>query len=135
MPLTPSPLERERSLTVAADVVHLSALRAHTAGVARSAGAPDHITEQLELIVSELATNEIQHAGASDVTVAVEPVPTGWQVDVSSTDHSVCTIAPQLPGTHEPTGRGLFLVAAMTNGVDAVIVDGTRHLRCVVPTS
>lgn len=120
-------------MTVTADVVHLAALRAHAAGVARSSGASCEITEQLELIVSELATNEIQYARPLDVTVSVEWIPAGWQVDVSSADHSVCTTAPRLPPTHQATGRGLFLVTSMTNGLDAVLVDGTRHLRCVVP--
>ena len=121
----------DHRVTVDADVAHLGALRSHVATLARASGAPDDIIEQFELVVSELATNVMQHSEAPQVTVAFERVEHGWLVDVSDADGLDRLNVPERPDPEQLSGRGLFLVHAMMDEVDLVEVGDTRHIRCL----
>jgi len=118
-------------VTVDADSANLATLRAHVASLARASGAPVEIVEQLELVVSELATNVMQHSDAAEVTVAFERMDEGWVVDVSDADGLEQYGVPTMADPAALSGRGLFLVHAVMDEVDLVEIDGSRHIRCL----
>ena len=65
------------------------------------------LTDTVTLLVSELVTNAVVHAG-SDVEVMVRLTPTAARVEV--TDASADGVAPRDATTEEDSGRGLALV-------------------------
>lgn len=121
----------ENTVTVDADPAHLATLRSHVASLARASGASDDIVDDFKLVVSELATNVIQHTDASHVTVAFERLEEGWVVDVSDADGLVRLHVPTVADPTRLSGRGLFLVQAVMDVVDLVDVDGRQHIRCL----
>lgn len=123
--------QRGRQLTVDADVANLARVRNYVASVARESGASDHIVEQLELAVSELATNAIQYDPAETLTVVMRCDGTSWTVDVSSADGLVDIDASTQPDPEQLSGRGLFLVDAMMDRLELVKINGRNHIRCV----
>ncbi len=122
---------RGGSLSIAADFANLAAIRAHVVDTARETGAPADAVEALELAVSELATNVIQHDGGDVLTVVLEADDTGWTLDVSNADGLTTVEAPRRPDPSQRSGRGLFLVDALMDRVELFTVGGTQHLRCV----
>jgi anti-sigma regulatory factor (Ser/Thr protein kinase) len=70
------------------------------------------ISEAAAIVVSELATNCVRHAGTG-FTVDVETTPTRLRVAVS--DEGGGTPAPRSPEPSEPTGRGLLLVRELSD--------------------
>ena len=77
------------------------------------AGWDDHegdLTDTVTLLVSELVTNAVLHAG-SDVEVMVRLTATAARIEV--TDASAEPIAPRDATTEEASGRGLALVGSL----------------------
>jgi len=68
------------------------------------------LTDTVTLLVSELVTNAVLHAG-SDVEVTVQLTPTAARVEV--TDASADAPAPRPAATDEDSGRGLALVGSL----------------------
>jgi DNA-binding response OmpR family regulator len=68
------------------------------------------LTDTVTLLVSELVTNAVVHAG-SDVEVSVRLTATAARVEV--TDTSAEAIAPRDAGSDEDSGRGLALVGTL----------------------
>ena len=68
------------------------------------------LTDTVTLLVSELVTNAVLHAG-SDVEVSVRLTPTAARIEV--TDASAEAIAPRDATTEEDSGRGLALVGSL----------------------
>ena len=68
------------------------------------------LTDAVTLLVSELVTNAVLHAG-SDVEVTVQLTPTAARVEV--TDASADAPAPRHAATDEDSGRGLALVGSL----------------------
>ncbi|HEX5224652.1 MAG TPA: ATP-binding protein [Solirubrobacteraceae bacterium] len=75
------------------------------------AGAPEEVVEVAELMVSELATNCVRHAG-SEFEVAINRTADGVRVEV--TDPAVGEPTLRSPSPEEPTGRGLRIVEALS---------------------
>ncbi len=123
--------EKDRQMTVDSDVANLGRLRAHVASVAHDTGASADIVEQLQLVVSELATNAMQYNDADTLTVTVTGDGSSWTIDVSNADGLADIGAPALPDPSALSGRGLFLVDAVMDRVELVDVDGRLHVRCV----
>lgn len=121
----------DRRLTVGADVANLGRLRQHVASAAHDTGATDDIIEQLELVVSELATNAIQYNDADTLTVSVHGDGQSWTIDVSNAGGLVDVDSPTLPDSSALSGRGLFLVDSVMDRVELVDLDGRLHVRCV----
>ena len=122
-------------LTVAANPASLRSLRVAVAAAALDADAPQSIVDEFELIVSELATNVIQHTAAEQITVVFDRVADGWMIDVSDADgldvDTLATLATA--GTPDPSrlsGRGLFIVQSIMDTVELVDIGGHQHLRC-----
>lgn len=118
-------------LTVDADLANLGRLREHVARTAGETGAGDDIVEQLQLVVSELATNAMQYNESDTLTVSVTGDSSSWTIDVSNADDLTGLASPALPEPSALSGRGLFLVDAVMDRVELVDVDGRLHIRCV----
>jgi anti-sigma regulatory factor (Ser/Thr protein kinase) len=65
------------------------------------------LVADLELMVSELATNSVRHAMSGFEVRVVEEEE---QVCVAVTDHGDGTPVPRHPTAADPTGRGLLIV-------------------------
>ena len=68
------------------------------------------LTDTVTLLVSELVTNAVLHAG-SDVEVSVRLTPTAARIEV--TDASAEAITPRDAADDEDSGRGLALVGSL----------------------
>jgi len=68
------------------------------------------LTDTVTLLVSELVTNAVLHAG-SEVEVLVQLTPRGARIEV--TDTSASAIAPRDATADEDSGRGLALVETL----------------------
>lgn len=123
--------QHDGRLTVESNVSNLGRLREHVALSARETGASDDIVEQLQLVVSELATNAMKYHDADTLTVAVHGDGSSWTIDVSNADGLADIEAPSLPDPSALCGRGLFLVDAVMDRVELVDVAGRLHVRCV----
>lgn len=120
----------EQHITVAADTAQLAPLRSQVADLARTAGASDDVVEQFELVVSELATNVIQHSDSAQLTVVFHGNDQRWVLDVSNAPTAVELDTPHLPDPDELSGRGLFIVHAVMDSVELIDIDGNQHIRC-----
>lgn len=77
------------------------------------AGLGTEVVDTAALVISELVTNAVRHAGTGRVSVAVRLVEDLLRIEV-------CDASPQLPRPGLPDllsegGRGLFLVAALVD--------------------
>jgi anti-sigma regulatory factor (Ser/Thr protein kinase) len=75
-------------------------------------GLPEEIVSTVALMVSELATNAVQHA-ATDFEVAIEQVDGEIRVEVSDNGGGQAT--RRSPAPSESSGRGLQLVEVMAD--------------------
>ena len=85
--------------------------------------APTDVREAVELMVSELATNGVRHAGTSfEVTI----LRSGSEIRVEVTDRGKGIPQMRSPTPDEPTGRGLRIIDLLSEqwGVDRVSADG-----------
>jgi len=85
----------------------LSIRSARRFAVSALGGSPARTLEAVELMVSELATNSIRHAGTGfQLTVT----RAGERIRIEVTDHAGGTPRLRHPGPEEPSGRGLQIV-------------------------
>lgn len=103
--------------------------RATTAEVLASVGAPTALVEAAVLVVSELVTNAVRHAGGGDVVLLVE-------ADAASASVGVRDDArrhPELVAAYEGGGRGMLVVSALAQRWHVEEVAGGKvvwaHLR------
>ena len=91
------------------------------------------LSADLELVVSELATNVILHTNRSCIAVGIERTDDSWVIEVDGAEGLVGPIVDQAhPGTELlPGGRGLLIVGALTDSIDVIERDGTHLIRCV----
>lgn len=87
--------------------------------VATLAEAPGELSSTAGLLVSELATNAVRHAGTPSFVVDVEVTP-GGGTRVAVTDTGIGHPIPRTPGPTAEHGRGLQLVETLSTawGVD-----------------
>jgi anti-sigma regulatory factor (Ser/Thr protein kinase) len=99
------------------------------------ADAPAETLDAIELMVSELATNCIRHAGAPfKVTIS----RAADQVRVAVTDRAGGTPTIRSPGPEEPTGRGLLIVETFSDAWGVESHPGTGKsvwFRVTVPAA
>jgi anti-sigma regulatory factor (Ser/Thr protein kinase) len=72
------------------------------------------VSETAALLVSELATNAVVHAGSEFAVTVVYPTTSG-RVRVEVADSDRTQPAPTRPPPHVPHGRGLLLVATLAD--------------------
>jgi anti-sigma regulatory factor (Ser/Thr protein kinase) len=112
--------------------VELSDLRRRVRQFVASVGCVDGLGQDLELVVSELATNVIRHTGAPSMKVHVDVATTGghqqWTVRV---ENQVVPI--RLDGSGPvgvPSGgRGLRIVAAIMDDINVSESEGRMTIR------
>ncbi|MFJ8506956.1 ATP-binding protein [Streptomyces avermitilis] len=73
----------------------------------------DELMHTVELVISELVTNAVRHAGTGKVSLSVQLVQAGLRIEVDDSN----PVLPQLclPDEYAENGRGLFLVAALAD--------------------
>lgn len=122
------------SIGVLASTSALSALRHRVVEFARETGGDDMVAESLELAVSELATNVIEHTSATEIRVAVHHTPSQWTLDVAGADDLDLEVElpdeTALPSPDPAVSRGLFVTRSVMDSVATVAVDGHRVVRC-----
>jgi PAS domain S-box-containing protein len=82
--------------------------------LAQLPGASDGEADALVLMLSELATNAVQHA-ATDFEVGVRVTPDGRRVRVEVTDAATGFPTPQDQAADAPHGRGLHIVRTLAD--------------------
>lgn len=98
---------------------------------------PAETRDAIELMVSELATNCVEHA-RSDFELAIELSPRAIRVEAR--DEGPGRPTPRSPAPSEPSGRGLRIVEAMSDdwgvgiGRDEKIVWFTIRANVSAPT-
>jgi anti-sigma regulatory factor (Ser/Thr protein kinase) len=104
--------------------VHTSSVsraRGWVGGRIRDWGLPEQVSDTARLLVSELVTNAILHAGGTRVVVCLRPaVPArsdGARVRMEVVDEGTGPgrPAPRLAAAHEENGRGLMLLDALAD--------------------
>ena len=120
----------EHELVVPSAAVEIAPLRHRVAELAREDGVDATIVDDLELVVSELATNVLLHSDAETISVIVRREPGRWVLDVADADGLENTGPDTLPDPDALTGRGLFIVKAMMDEVELIDDGNRRRLRC-----
>ena len=82
--------------------------------IAQLPGASDDEADALVLMLSELATNAVQHA-ATEFEVGVRVAPDGHLVRVEVTDAAAGFPTPQEQIAEAPHGRGLHIVRTLAD--------------------
>lgn len=116
-------------LTAASDPAMIAGLRHRVAELARESGADDDVIHDLELVVSELATNVVQHTDSSTIRMIFRREPSQWVLDVDDADH-LHDLDVTAPAPTALTGRGLFIVKSVMDDVEIVDDHGRRRIRC-----
>ena len=120
----------EQRLTASSDTSEIASLRRRVAEIARNHGAAEQIVGDLELAVSELATNVAQHADTDSIGVVVRCGVDRWTIEVDDADGLETLSDTALPGPDALSGRGLFIVQSVMDEVELIDDDGHRRLRC-----
>ncbi|MDP9464333.1 MAG: ATP-binding protein [Actinomycetota bacterium] len=112
------------------------AARQFVTEILRGHRAPTSMISDYELVVSELATNIIEHGNGSHLVISVNVAdPEWWEVEVvggtSAAPHQVFhpdtwTVA----GAAQASGRGLGIVRHLMDHVAADTTDGQISIRC-----
>ncbi|MEV0383386.1 ATP-binding protein [Nonomuraea sp. NPDC050643] len=75
---------------------------------------------ELEAVASELVANAVVHGGGAWVRLSLRPEVEGgrryWRVAVVDPGRSGSVPMPRMPALSEESGRGLWVVDALTNG-------------------
>ncbi len=117
-------------LDVPADTSELTVVRREVRRFVTGAGGDAFVADDFELVVSELATNVIEHTSSPRLTIRMGRTAEDWILDVADVDDVHILDHVSLPDHRQLTGRGLFVVASLVDEL-AVIDDGDRHaVRC-----
>ena len=124
-----------RTWRLPADLESVRVARLATLDHVAEMPAADVDPDDLELIVSELVTNAIEHGAGDDVVVTVRSGPQGAvEVTVANAvdgDPYVPTDL-MLPGPDEVKGRGLAISGALSESLRVVRRPGTVEVTVVV---
>jgi serine/threonine-protein kinase RsbW len=113
-----------------ADPAELSTVRRRIRDYLQNVGTATEIVEDIELVVSELATNVIEHTTSTSLTILVGRVDDDWFVDVADVDDLSILDDVALPNVTEPAGRGLFVVSSIVDDIRIVHDAGNYAIRC-----
>lgn len=140
-------LPRSRRFSVPAAESSVPVVRHQVLGLLRSWGLPDteEAGDTVELVLSELTTNAVQHACGPTraVTVALQARPDGL-LRLGVTDDSPGTPMTCQAGADAESGRGLAIAEMLTAELDGAITverhpDGSKtvwaHFPGVLPSS
>ncbi|MCX4455759.1 ATP-binding protein [Streptomyces sp. NBC_01728] len=95
----------------------------------------DEVVHTAELVISELVTNAVRHAGTGHVSMTVRLIATVLRIEVCDSS----PVLPQLglPDECSENGRGLFLVAALADqyGAEPTSTGKRCWAEIALPTS
>lgn len=117
-------------LHVPADTSELSGIRRSVRNYISTSGGDDEVAGDLELVVSELATNVLEHTDSHTLTIVLERIDDEWVLDVADVDDLQILDDVSLPDQHQVAGRGLFVVASLVDDLRIVEDGGRCALRC-----
>lgn len=92
----------------------MSAARRFAAQAVSELGGTPGATSEVQLLVSELATNAVVHAG-TPMRLSVLRGTDGLRVEVRDDDPHVPASPTHMPGPTETGGRGILLVDALAD--------------------
>lgn len=78
-----------------------------------SAELDDDVVHTAALVISELLTNAVRYAGAGQISLTARLIGTVLRIEVC--DSNSLLPEPDLPAEDSESGRGLLLVAALTD--------------------
>jgi two-component sensor histidine kinase len=108
----------------------LAGIRARVHSFVRSAGGDASTADDLELVVSELATNVIEHTSSPTLTIGLVRTPEEWILDVADVEDLSILEDVELPAVTNAFGRGLFIVTKLVDEI-AIVDNGETHgVRC-----
>ena len=112
-----------------------AAMRAWSVDVLRRWGA-GAVSDDMETVISELTTNAVQ-AGALSMAVRLELLTAGRMVEVAVWDDAPGVPEPREPDFVAESGRGLYLVRALSASWGHDPADGGKTVwaRLPVPSS
>lgn len=91
---------------------------------------PDEVVDDVELAVSELATNVIRHTPSTSISLVAVCHDGDVIIDVAAADGVPSLDHVELPPADQLTGRGLYVVDQVMDDVRTADVDGARVVRC-----
>lgn len=111
-----------------ADTAEVSSLRREIRAFIERHG-DDDVAAEMELVVSELATNVIDHTGSDNIVILIERDERRWTVDVADAEN-----IPPLGDIVHPTsdtmsGRGLIIVRALMDSVEVKELGDAHMIR------
>lgn len=118
------------TLSVPASADELASVRRWARHFLEERGATGVMVDDIELAVSELATNVIRHTASDTIRLRIARSNRSWILDVGDADDAPAPASAQLPPADDPTGRGLFVVKSLMDRVEVVTVDGATVIRC-----
>ena len=92
-----------------------------TAREAARATLGEERADDVALVVSELVTNALEHGSGGEVEIVIRRFPDHLEVSVSSPSNALPVPRPHPAPVHEACGRGLPIVAALS---DSVVIRG-----------
>ncbi|MFI2436873.1 ATP-binding protein [Streptomyces sp. NPDC018693] len=103
------------NLSLPATPTAVASARHQAAGAIQGwqADLDDEAVHTAELVISELVTNAVRYADCGEVSLEVRLIKAVLRVEVC--DSSPVLPRPDFPDEHSENGRGLFLVAALTD--------------------
>jgi anti-sigma regulatory factor (Ser/Thr protein kinase) len=113
-----------------ADPAELSSVRTQVRQFVEGAGGGTDLAGDLELVVSELATNVIEHTGSPTLTVVLARTIADWLVEVSDVADLGILDDVALPDVSQPAGRGLFVVRSIVDEMSIVEAGDAYAIRC-----
>lgn len=113
-----------------ADLAELSNIRRSVVGFLRQHNAADDLVDDLSLVVSELASNVIEHTDSDTILVVVERTASDWVIDVADAESIPGLDDLSAPDPSMITGRGLFVVQSLVDSMKIVDEGGSFVVRC-----
>ena len=112
-----------------ADTAEVSSLRREIRAFIERHGDND-VADEMELVVSELATNVIDHTGSDSIDILIERDERRWTVDVADADDIPPLDDIVAPALDSMSGRGLIIVQAVMDSVEVRELGDARTICC-----
>lgn len=109
--------------------------REFVSGELRRLAAGADVVDDLDLIVSELMANSIQHGDGGDIVVRVDAPSAKW-FSITVTNGVASSLPPMDPTTWKvaatdlPSGRGLGIVRRLADEIAVTEAAGLVHVTC-----
>jgi two-component sensor histidine kinase len=84
------------------------------------------------LALSELITNASEHAGVDEIPVTIHVTPNAVTIDVSYPDDFPIPAVGPMPDASAGRGRGLAIVAAVSEAFTTTWSEGLTSIACVI---